>query len=125
MYHCTGFDFESLFWNPKFLIAITVWFSREMFLEAKKRATATKIKASKRFSDVRISSVCEKTTKKKNDERLRKERDTIVKAKPGLILVKPVLGFGEPNGLGGFLLCFSSFSPASRSCSPSTIEDKL
>ena len=86
-----------------------------MFLEAKKRATATKIRAKRRFSEVRSSSVWENTTKKKKDERLRNERDTMVKARPGLIRLIPVRGL-DPNGLGGFLLCFSSFSPASRSC---------
>ena len=95
--------------------ASMVWLRRAMFLEAKKRATATKIRDRRRFSEVRSSSVWEKTTKKMKDERLRKERETIVKARPGLIRVKPVRGL-EPNGLGGFLLCFSSFSPASRSC---------
>ena len=86
-----------------------------MFLEAKNRATATKIRARRRFSEVRSSSVWENTTKKKKDERLRNERDTMVKARPGLIRFSPVRGL-DPNGLGGFLLCFSSFSPASRSC---------
>lgn len=125
MYHWTGFGLvRRVNFLLVCLIASTVWLITAMFRDAKKRATARKIKPRRRFSDVPVWE--KKTEKSKKDARL---REASVKVRPGLIRIKPVRLIDLLCFL--LLLCFSSFSPASRSLreaslkSRSVIEERL